>query len=385
MQPGTEQSAPMERHLLDHCARLRMGPGRGIGSYFALGLVGLLVGQMVGVGLSACGTASVETVWIAVVSPMVGFLVGVKLSQLLRGYECVVYYEMLAACLAAAAAVLSIAGEPVLPGLELVAMGVGTFLVLGRIGCLTVGCCHGRPAPWGIRYGADHAAAGFSAHYVGVRLFPVQLVDAAVSAAAVAVSAAVYMGVHEPGEVVALYVALYGVGRFAVELARGDAARPYALGVSYAQWVALVSHWLLAAIALDGWLEHTMLYLATAALTTAGSVALIAISRRRMSPFTLRQAATVAALYDALRSAIEDADGEPRPQTVSRIGVLLSYQAHESGVRQLTLSRADIPLDLACAETLRRQVVLLLRHLGPTRLVTGATPGIYHVLLQPQA
>ena len=37
------------------------------------------------------------------------------------------------------------AGAPVLPGLDVLAVGLCPFLACGRLGCVTVGCCHGQP------------------------------------------------------------------------------------------------------------------------------------------------------------------------------------------------------------------------------------------------
>src|SRR5689334_13747697 len=54
---------------------------------------------------------------------------------------------------------------PVLPYLDITLLGVGTFLGFGRIGCYSVGCCHGRPCNQGVQYGQHHVDAGFTWFY----------------------------------------------------------------------------------------------------------------------------------------------------------------------------------------------------------------------------
>ena len=73
--------------------------------------------------------------------------------------------------------------------LDVTALGLGVFLTCGRCGCLMVGCCHGKPFRWGVRYGEAHAREGFPAVYVGARLFPVQALEAVIVAAVVSACA----------------------------------------------------------------------------------------------------------------------------------------------------------------------------------------------------
>src|SRR4051794_21512724 len=76
------------------------------------------------------------------------------------GRETLVYYHHEIAVLAAVAAVAAVLGAPVLAHLDATALGLGAFLSLGRVGCLSAGCCHGRPARRGVRYGPAYAGEG---------------------------------------------------------------------------------------------------------------------------------------------------------------------------------------------------------------------------------
>jgi prolipoprotein diacylglyceryltransferase len=368
---------------LDSCARLRVGPGRGIGAYFAAGVTGILAGGVVGGTLSAYGAISTTAVLICVIAPQVGLIVGLRASQLVFKRERVVFYEMLAVCLGASALALAVAGHRVWPGLELVTIGIGTFLVFGRLGCLAVGCCHGRPSGWGIRYGEGHERAGFSSHYVGVRLFPIQLLESALTAAAVAVASVAYLQPHRPGEVVAIYIAVYGIGRFTLESFRGDAARPYWLGLSEAQWIALATVWVAAGAAISGAIGRAPALVAAAAVVTTGAIALAVAGRiLGKSAYGLRQAAAIAGLSRTLRALSSDETSDLRVETVEHSGVRVSYEEQPDGSIHIGVSRADQPLDMKCAETLERQIVYLARHDGNAELVPGRTAGIYHVLLR---
>src|SRR5215510_14057762 len=69
-------------------------------------------------------------------------------TKIITGEEQLIYYHHEIAIMAAVALLVWILGQPVLPYLDVTILGIGLFLVFGRIGCLMVGCCHGRPHRW---------------------------------------------------------------------------------------------------------------------------------------------------------------------------------------------------------------------------------------------
>lgn len=112
-------------------------------------------------------------------------------------------------------------------------------IVFGRLGCLGAGCCHGRPAdwplgvevPWSVLYTAHGRAP---AELLGVPLHPSPLYESMLGlvlfvwltrAAARATAEA-----RPTGLVAARLFVGYGVGRFVLELFRGDLERGVALG-----------------------------------------------------------------------------------------------------------------------------------------------------------
>lgn len=219
-------------------------------SFQVCGVTGLALGTALALTLAAYAGLSRAVVVLLLASGVVTFLVLAMVTKIAIGREALIYYHHEIAVMSVAAGLLAALGLPVLPYLDVTALGLGVFLACGRCGCLMVGCCHGRPCRWGIRYGAEHAAEGFPGCYVGVRLFPVQAVEAIVVMLLVAAAASAVIARHPPGTAWALYVAGYAAVRVWLEELRGDVTRPYALRLSEAQWTSLIVG---AGIVLGGW------------------------------------------------------------------------------------------------------------------------------------
>ncbi len=168
------------------------------------------------------------------------FLTLTMATKIITGSESLVYYHHEVAVLAVSAALLSALGQPVLPYLDVTALGLGVFLACGRCGCLMVGCCHGKPHRWGVRYGAEHAREGFPTCYVGVRLCPVQAVESVVVLSIVLAGSVFVLQNRPAGSALSWYVICYSVARIWLEEWRGDRARPYWLRLSEAQWTSLL-------------------------------------------------------------------------------------------------------------------------------------------------
>ena len=195
---------------------------------------GLSVGLVAGLGVAAVATEGSLAL----------------LRRVLSGKEHMVFYESFLAIAVVAAALLGILRQPVIPYLEVLLLGVGLLQAVGRMGCFMVGCCHGRPYAWGVCYRQDHAAAGFNAYLVGVPLAPVQLVEMLWALGSVALGGLLVISGAPPGSGLTAYMVAYSLGRFFFEFVRGDALRPYAVGFSEAQWIALT---LVTAVVLAGW------------------------------------------------------------------------------------------------------------------------------------
>lgn len=113
----------------------------------------------------------------------------------------------------------------------------------GRVGCFLNGCCHGKPA-----------SGALAVRYTGGGdpVFPIQLVSSVMNLSICVVLLLAERRVKRRGQLFALYLMLYGAGRFLVEFGRGDVARG-AWGLTSAQVLCLfvlpagVLAWLAAA------------------------------------------------------------------------------------------------------------------------------------------
>jgi phosphatidylglycerol---prolipoprotein diacylglyceryl transferase len=105
----------------------------------------------------------------------------------------------------------------------------------GRVGCFFAGCCYGIPvsAPWGLVFRQDSLAPHDEA------LFPVQLLEAVLNLSLFAGLFLLSRQERPRGRVFGLYLASYGVMRFALEFLRNDAIRGHFLDLSTSQWISL--------------------------------------------------------------------------------------------------------------------------------------------------
>jgi phosphatidylglycerol:prolipoprotein diacylglycerol transferase len=124
---------------------------------------------------------------------------------------------------------------------DLMAPGIALGHVIGRMGCLLAGCCYGRPTdvPWGIVFTNPAAAANVGTP-LGIALHPTQLYDAGAELLIMVVLLATERrGRPYPGRTFWLYMLLYAISRFIVEIYRGD-DRGMLMGLSTSQAVSVV-------------------------------------------------------------------------------------------------------------------------------------------------
>lgn len=139
------------------------------------------------------------------------------------------------AAVGAGAAVLYALAEglPLLRIADAAAPAAALGFALSRIGAFCAGLGYGNPTtlPWGVTYRSAIAWLWYRTP-LGTRLHPVQLYDAAVSLAILALL--LRMGrtgsARRAGELAGAWLFLYGVGHFFLEFLRGDAVREPALG-----------------------------------------------------------------------------------------------------------------------------------------------------------
>ncbi len=114
--------------------------------------------------------------------------------------------------------------------------GIALTLGIGRVGCLFMGCCHGRAARTGVRYRWLPPWI-LGDRWDPLRLFPIQAVEAA-GLVALSVTG-VALTLTSSGWSATAIPAGYAVLRFELELWRGDARR-YIRRLSHNQWSCLL-------------------------------------------------------------------------------------------------------------------------------------------------
>jgi hypothetical protein len=225
-------------------------------SFRLFGCIGLIMAILQTILLVSDRNLSMGIMLWVVIAALGTFFLLAMVTKIITGEEKLIYYHHEIAVMLTATWVLWMLHQPVLPYLDITVLGIGTFLIFGRIGCLMVGCCHGLPSKWGVVYGPGYSFAGVSPHLSGVRLLPVQVIESLWVSAIVIGGIVLVMSGQPPGEALAWYVIIYGLGRFLLEFMRGDTGRPYYFGFSEAQWISLL---LVFAVVWAG-LEGTMVF-----------------------------------------------------------------------------------------------------------------------------
>jgi phosphatidylglycerol---prolipoprotein diacylglyceryl transferase len=134
-----------------------------------------------------------------------------------------VYYGSLLLAIAAAALYVVKKRLPALAMADLAAPGIALGQAIGRLGCLSAGCCYGKPTtmPWGIvfrnQYSYDNI--GVPLH---IALHPTQIYDLIGALCLFAFLMRRLSKKHASGQIMLEYLALYSCLRFVIEFFRDD-------------------------------------------------------------------------------------------------------------------------------------------------------------------
>lgn len=107
-------------------------------------------------------------------------------------------------------------------------IALGSFF--GRWGCLTYGCCYGRPTtmPWGIEFPLGHPTHPDAEHVT--RVHPTEIYDSLLNLCLYCFLAWLFRRKKFDGQIFAVYMICYAVLRSFVELYRGDYTPVHLLG-----------------------------------------------------------------------------------------------------------------------------------------------------------
>ena len=99
------------------------------------------------------------------------------------------------------------------------------------MGCFAAGCCYGRPTsePWGVIF-TNPRAQEVTGTPLGIRIHPTQLYEMIAELINFAILFYLAKRKKFEGEVIGLYLFLYGIERFVIEFFRGDGGRGVLFG-----------------------------------------------------------------------------------------------------------------------------------------------------------
>ena len=134
-----------------------------------------------------------------------------------------VYYGGLLLALAASAWYLRAARLPGWKVADLAAPGIALGQAIGRLGCLSAGCCFGKPTqlPWGITF-TDRYAYDNIGVPLNVALHPTQIYEACATLLLFGYLQWRLSRKHFTGQIILEYLLLYAAARFVIEFFRDD-------------------------------------------------------------------------------------------------------------------------------------------------------------------
>jgi len=363
-------------HRLDRAANVSFGS---VSPFHAFSATALVFATVVALGLTVrLGLSPLVILVLIVVNLSAACALAVAV-KVITGSERHTHYHYEIVVLAASTLILWALGQPVLRYLDLIVVGKGLLLAIGRLGCFAVGCCHGRPSRVGVCY--RHGKAGFTRHYGGVRLFPAQLLESLIVWLLTGICVFLLVRGALPGTSLSTYVVGYSSARFFIEFLRGDPQRPYLWNFSEAQWTALLLLSLVASFEYASVLPFHISHVIAGA--TVCSAAIAVSLRRRQTEHKLyapRHVAEVAKAFELVSRAAPEKILTAR--TSQGVQVFASrLQTTTALIDHYSLSRRDGEMTEETARFLLRLVPRLApEEVHSTNVVEG-NGKVFHLLI----
>ena len=359
------------------------------------GCAAFLLAASLGFGLGLRRGLPLWAMTLDVMLAFMSFYAMAMVTKIIIGQEVLIFYHQLIAVTAVLTCAAWLLGQPVLLAADVAVIAVGATLTFGRIGCLMVGCCHGRPCRFGVRYSSEHAAEGFTAGLVGVRLFPLQIVECFFALVIVAVGCFMIWNDYAPGAAAAWFVASYCSTRFCFEFARWPPSYHFKWGLSQYQWISVVLLLFTATLELGGFLPFQLWHVLLMVLILLATAAVILERRLRSFDKDLNHPEHVrelAAAIDSMRyvtqgqGTVETTPGPAGiPVSMTSLGLQISASRISSvtgDVHHYAVSSRRGRLTEESANSLAKLIVRSKLSSCRTEILKGSG-GVFHLLIRP--
>jgi phosphatidylglycerol---prolipoprotein diacylglyceryl transferase len=134
-----------------------------------------------------------------------------------------VYYGGLLLAIASSALYIAKRKLPAWTLADMAAPGIALGQAIGRLGCLSAGCCYGKPTrmPWGITFTSQYAYENVGVP-LNIPLHPTQIYESLAVFALFLFLMWRLSRKHHTGQIILEYLALYALIRFCIEFFRDD-------------------------------------------------------------------------------------------------------------------------------------------------------------------
>ncbi len=121
---------------------------------------------------------------------------------------------------------------PFLSATDVIVPGLALGHAVGRLGCFSAGCCYGKPTPvgWGVVF-TNPIANAVAGTPLNIRIHPTQLYEAFAELVNFFVLYWLATRKKFEGQVLGLYLFLYGIERYIIEFFRDDPGRGNVFGI----------------------------------------------------------------------------------------------------------------------------------------------------------
>ena len=280
---------------------------------------------------------------------------------------------------------------PVIPYIEILILGIGIMLAFGRLGCLVAGCCHGRPATHGIRYGSAHIRDGLPPSFATCPLVPIQLVEHVWVLCILGISFVWYSNTPGTGSAMVFFVLAYSLGRFLLEFFRGDPERALRGPLSEPQWTSLLNVAFFTLLALADYIPFQLPHLLVTLALAWALIYAIWTQRWLGTPkyFTPTQYIEIGKGLEILRKsagmAVIDEDSRPESVHIKTFWETLhisalQYPFDKSGHLHYTISSSNLKLTLKEAVSIARLILAFGDNNSSNYVIKYSKTGIFQLI-----